>query len=571
MSYKQFSNLVSKRNDLYKKLVKKNGEVDPLRKTLLIIDEAHKLYGGTDLSTIERPDMNALHAALMRSYEISGPDSARLVLMTATPITQDPMELIKLINLMKPANQQLPSEFGDFAKEYLNEDGLFTKDGESKYLDEIAGHISYLNRENDARQFSQPIIKPVHANIVKNQSELRLVEDYDAIIAKAEFSKQIDESEKDLSKRVKEIEDSAKYLDRSHFDKLKKQCDDYGDNKKIKTGCKKIVAKNIKDVLKEIKEQAKTRKEELKTIRETIKRHKTERRAKMSDIRGKQKEGGEDYLRFKSTYYATLQSKCGKTIKKPSEINEFIKEHPAIVEIESQINKNNMTIQEINTVLKNNANARKKQIADMRKAGLKEGKTKKDLAAIAKEINKSAKEEKVAAKSDIKTINKTKKALEKDRKKYTNDFRKTLKKYIKDKDKVEKKEKKKLEKEQKALRKKGELVEEDLHDITKNAIKNVQDKIDAELEEFASGVQRNIAEKEYAKAKKKADKEELKAAKKDLKEKEKAAKVAQKNAEKETKKAAKEAEKTRKKLEKDAEKEAKKAAKEANKTRKIKK
>jgi hypothetical protein len=38
MSYKQFSNLVSKQNAFYKTLVKINGEIDPLRKTLLIID-----------------------------------------------------------------------------------------------------------------------------------------------------------------------------------------------------------------------------------------------------------------------------------------------------------------------------------------------------------------------------------------------------------------------------------------------------------------------------------------------------------------------------------------------------
>ncbi len=59
MSYKQFSNLVSKQNKLYDTLVKINGIADPLRKTLIVIDEAHKLYGGGDLSSIERPDMNA--------------------------------------------------------------------------------------------------------------------------------------------------------------------------------------------------------------------------------------------------------------------------------------------------------------------------------------------------------------------------------------------------------------------------------------------------------------------------------------------------------------------------------
>ena len=68
ISYKQFSNLVSKQNSIYETLVKINGAADPLRKTLIIIDEAHKLYGGDDLSGIERPDMNALHTALMKSH-----------------------------------------------------------------------------------------------------------------------------------------------------------------------------------------------------------------------------------------------------------------------------------------------------------------------------------------------------------------------------------------------------------------------------------------------------------------------------------------------------------------------
>ena len=95
-------------------MVKINGNQDPLQKTLLIIDEAHKLYGGGDLSSIETPDMNALHAALMNSYTVSGNNSVKLLLMTATPIQTDPMELIKLINLFKLPTQQMPDNFDIF-------------------------------------------------------------------------------------------------------------------------------------------------------------------------------------------------------------------------------------------------------------------------------------------------------------------------------------------------------------------------------------------------------------------------------------------------------------------------
>ncbi|MEY4573385.1 MAG: Phaeocystis globosa virus, partial [Bacteroidota bacterium] len=165
MSYKQFSNLVSKKNQIYETMVKINGKEDPLRKTLLIIDEAHKLYGGGDLSTIETPDMVSLHASLMNSYIMSGSESVKLLLMTATPVQTDPMELIKLINLFKLPNEQIPDNFELFSEKYLNENGIFKPDGLHKFRNEIAGHISYLNREKDARQFSQPVISIIKTNV----------------------------------------------------------------------------------------------------------------------------------------------------------------------------------------------------------------------------------------------------------------------------------------------------------------------------------------------------------------------------------------------------------------------
>ena len=34
-----------------------------------------------------------------------------------------------------------------------------------KFRNEIAGHISYLNREKDARQFSQPVVSVIETNV----------------------------------------------------------------------------------------------------------------------------------------------------------------------------------------------------------------------------------------------------------------------------------------------------------------------------------------------------------------------------------------------------------------------
>ncbi|GLC54525.1 hypothetical protein PLESTB_000875900 [Pleodorina starrii] len=157
LSYRQFTNLLQNKNKLYDALVRRNGRDDPLRKTLVVIDEAHKLFGGTDLKALERPDVKKLHAALMRSYERSGEDSVRLLLMTATPWVHDPLEIIRLLNLMRTPGQQLPDNYIRFRTEYLDESGAtFTPEGRHKLLSQLTGYISFLDRSRDARQFAQP-------------------------------------------------------------------------------------------------------------------------------------------------------------------------------------------------------------------------------------------------------------------------------------------------------------------------------------------------------------------------------------------------------------------------------
>jgi hypothetical protein len=229
MSYKQFSNLVSKQNNFYKDLVKINGEVDPLRKTLLIIDEAHKLYGGGDLSSIERPDMKKLHQALMHSYQISGKDSVKLLLMTATPITQNPLELIQLINLCKPMDQQMPIDFDSFSADYLNEQGQFTNAGQTRYLDDIAGYVSYLNREKDARQFSQPQVQMITTPIVKNTD---MIEKYDKKMVKAMKAADVSDLKSKILEKQELLKGELSDLDPKRFYwELEKSCANLGEKK----------------------------------------------------------------------------------------------------------------------------------------------------------------------------------------------------------------------------------------------------------------------------------------------------------------------------------------------------
>ena len=69
------------------------------------------------------------------------------------------MDLIKILNMMREEN--IPDTFEEFKKQYLTDTNKFTDDGAVKYLDNIAGYISYLNREKDVRQFAYPVFYEV--------------------------------------------------------------------------------------------------------------------------------------------------------------------------------------------------------------------------------------------------------------------------------------------------------------------------------------------------------------------------------------------------------------------------
>ena len=154
MSYRQFSNTLEGKNDYAQKLRAANGSNDILKKTLIIIDEAHKLFS-KDLVAMERPDMGAIKKAIHNSYKTSGKDSCKMLLMTATPIADDTMEFIKLMNLIiGDERKRFPEEYADFSKTYL-ESNTFSKRGKKEFQDNIKGLISYLDRRYDPRQFTQ--------------------------------------------------------------------------------------------------------------------------------------------------------------------------------------------------------------------------------------------------------------------------------------------------------------------------------------------------------------------------------------------------------------------------------
>jgi hypothetical protein len=142
-------------NKLGKTLQERNGKEDPLRKTFLIIDEVHKLLDG-DLKKSEQADFALLEQAIHHSYATSGKDSVKVLLMTATPITDKPEGLFRLLNLLIPkAADRLP-DADEFREKYTTETGQITTRGVAMFQEKAKGLISYLNREFDPTAFAQP-------------------------------------------------------------------------------------------------------------------------------------------------------------------------------------------------------------------------------------------------------------------------------------------------------------------------------------------------------------------------------------------------------------------------------
>tara|TARA_B000000437_G_C11689093_1_gene322049 strand:+ start:392 stop:2635 length:2244 start_codon:yes stop_codon:yes gene_type:complete len=230
MSYKQFSNMLLKKNKFYNILEKKNGKEDILKRTLIIIDEVHKLYSN-DIVISEKPNIEVINKRIKESYKISGKDSVKLLLMSATPYTSDIMQLIKIINLMKEEKDEIPEKYEDFSEEYLD-NGKFTEKGKEKYLNEISGYISYLNREKDVRNFAYPVYYDIDVDMSKPNKEIIDLRD-------------------NIVKSENEIKEEEEYIENNKIE--------INENKKDKENVKKL-----REEIKKIKENIKENKKELK-------------------------------------------------------------------------------------------------------------------------------------------------------------------------------------------------------------------------------------------------------------------------------------------------------------------
>ena len=122
-------------------MVARNVKEETFKKTLIIIDEIHKVYSDT-LSRLEKPNPEVLQDMVQKSYSVSKKDSLKLLLMSATPITEDPMSAVKILNLLLEGDDRFPEDFEDFKSLYCNDNGLFSNLGSFSFIDKVSGLIS---------------------------------------------------------------------------------------------------------------------------------------------------------------------------------------------------------------------------------------------------------------------------------------------------------------------------------------------------------------------------------------------------------------------------------------------
>jgi len=531
MSYKQFSNLVSKQNALYDELVKINGHEDPLRKTLLIIDEAHKLYGGDDLSSIERPDMNALHNALMYSYQFSGADSVKVLLMTATPITKDPMELIQLMNLLKPASEQMPADFSNFSAKYLNEKGEFTEHGRSLYLDDIAGYISYLNREKDARQFSQPQIHHIETPIIK---DIKMAERFDKKLVQNMLDTNVSDLKQQIQEETKKLEGELGETNAQTFAFLKDDiCGDL--EGRPKSQCVKVVNNNIREMVAIAKEQVQHIRDKIKEIRERIKERGQMKKTAFAEVKQNIEKYGDEYERYQGSILYQLRKKCAVKVGDKTTLDENIHEHPVIHKYDLAIENYNKEIAELHEQLKNltvNYKKRMEHLKHMLKTDLNE----QERSVIHMTLRDEKKEYGAMIRIKRKENNQSEKILkesitnaEKKRTRRYNKIRKTVKNMIGN----ERQRMKQINQEKKMLRK---TLKDQKRGVEHDFLKNLVNKYRSKIVDDLVNTQQHLVSKTKSKEEERERRELDKRHKKQMKEQEQMRKRETKKREQEEKK-----------------------------------
>jgi len=160
ISYKQFSNITTLKTKLYYALLEKARKLDPktndiLFKTIVIIDEVHKLFETSDLIAQETHNIEVIKDMIYKSYENKiHKNRCKIILLSATPVLKDPLEIVNLLNLII-VNPNDRFDVPLFKKDYLTSSGYFTKNGAIKFRKCIKDLVSYIDISKNPNTFVQ--------------------------------------------------------------------------------------------------------------------------------------------------------------------------------------------------------------------------------------------------------------------------------------------------------------------------------------------------------------------------------------------------------------------------------
>lgn len=156
MTYKQLSNTLKKKNNDGKRLYKKSPR-DPLRKTLIIVDEAHNLFDPR-FPKAQRADLDIIEKKIFDSYKKSGDNSVKILLLSATPLSNDIMSFMRMMNIFQhQKTKRVSTNLENFYSKYLKDDmsGL-NHNGKKLFRSDIGKFISHLDISKDKNIFAQP-------------------------------------------------------------------------------------------------------------------------------------------------------------------------------------------------------------------------------------------------------------------------------------------------------------------------------------------------------------------------------------------------------------------------------
>lgn len=102
---------------------------------IFILDEGHVLK-----------NKGPRYTALQRVFDVA--ENLTIIILTGTPITEQPVEAVNLINLLKPADQRLQITDSAFIKKYYNY-LEFREDTSEELINFYKGYVTYLKQTDD--------------------------------------------------------------------------------------------------------------------------------------------------------------------------------------------------------------------------------------------------------------------------------------------------------------------------------------------------------------------------------------------------------------------------------------